>query len=433
MIKAGYARLDVTPPLGTDISGYFHRRLAKGILDPLYLIAVAVNNGEKTAVIMAIDYIGISRDENLEIRRLISERTGAEEDAIFISALHQHTSPCVANYKEKFTAMRDDVFKEVLFRKFADAAQIAIDDMKEAEISVAQCETSEPIAFVRRYFTDDGQVVTNPRETEHIVKRCADADNTVRLVRFTRRDSYDIALINFSTHPDVIGGEYFSADWPGFTRRFVEEDIPNTRAIFLTGTQGDSNHIDYFKPRKDILKGTGYEHSESMGRTVANAVISIWNSGKLIKGQQIFTKHKVVYNKTNQDGAEKYDEYKAWYDDYSAGKLKPTPHITELAYASRVIKLRTSPIFRPVPLSVVGIGDLLFVGFGGEAFTFYGDVARKLFPDRHVICAVCTNGYEGYFPTASAFSEGGYEASSSLFSPSLEDEIVAGIKEMVEE
>ena len=44
MLKAGFSRLDVTPPLGSDLSGYFYRRLAKGVHDPLYLNALAIAN-----------------------------------------------------------------------------------------------------------------------------------------------------------------------------------------------------------------------------------------------------------------------------------------------------------------------------------------------------------------------------------------------------
>ena len=431
MIKAGYARLDATPPLGNDISGYFHRRLAKGVLDPLYIIALAVRSGDSTALIIAADYIGIGKDEAKEIRGLISERTGVGEDAVFISALHQHTSPCIADPKMKLTALRDEEFKGVLYRKFADAAVMAIDDLSDCEISYGEAPTKEPIAFVRRYFTDDGSVVTNPKEDVTITARCAEADNTVRVVKIKRQGTYDIALVNFSTHPDVIGGEYFSADWPGFTRRFVEEGIENTRAIFLTGTQGDSNHIDFFKPKNERLVGKGYAHSEYMGRTVADAVISLWDTTSKVEGEQIFSKISTVYNKTNQDGIEKYDEYKAWYDDFNSGRLGYYPHITDLAYASRIVKLRTASIFRPVPISMIGIGKLLFVGFGGEAFTYYGEAMRKMFSDRIVVCAVCTNGYEGYLPTEKAFAEGGYEASSSLFTHTLEKEILAEAEKMI--
>ena len=56
---------------------------------------------------------------------------------------------------------------------------------------------------------------------------------------------------------------------------------------------------------------------------------------------------------------------------------------------------------------------------------------RKMFSDRIVVCAVCTNGYEGYLPTEKAFAEGGYEAGSSLFTPTLEKEILAEAEKMI--
>ena len=49
--------------------------------------------------------------------------------------------------------------------------------------------------------------------------------------------------------------------------------------------------------------------------------------------------------------------------------------------------------------------NMLFAGFGGEAFTAYGRAVRALAPEAFVISAVCANGYAGYLPTAKAFSE----------------------------
>ena len=214
MLKAGFARIDVTPPLGSDLSGYFHRRAAKGVRDNLYLNAVAIGNGDDTLVLMAIDYIGIKLEYNIKIRKLITQRTGVPADHIMIAALHQHTAPCIANPESRLTALRDETFVDVLFRKFADAAQMAIDDMKNAEMSTADAEVAEPIAFVRRYFTVDGEVQTNPNTDVYTLShRCAEADNTMRLVKLHREGANDIAIVNFSTHPDVVSGEYISADW----------------------------------------------------------------------------------------------------------------------------------------------------------------------------------------------------------------------------
>ena len=435
MLKAGFARIDVTPPLGSDLSGYFHRRAAKGVRDNLYLNAVAIGNGNETLVLMAIDYIGIKLDHNIKIRKLISQRTGVPDDHIMIAALHQHTSPCIADPETRLTALRDEAFVDVLYRKFADAAVMAIDDMKDAVMSTASLEVPEPIAFVRRYFTTDGDVQTNPNtDTCTLSHRCAEADNTMRLVRFSREGANDIAIINFSTHPDVVGGEYISADWPGFTRRYVEEDISGVSTLFFTGCQGDSNHYDFFKPKSERLKGGDrYTHAKYMGRTVADAVCAVWDKTNASQGDGIFARNTVLYNKTNTEGADEYDKYKAWQEDNAAGRLSYKPHITELAYASRIVRLRTAPVFHPVPLTIMGVGDVAFVGFGGEAFTAYGAAMRALAPEKFVVCAVCANGYEGYFPTEEAFAQGGYEAKSSLFTPTLEREIIDAAKGIFEE
>lgn len=434
MLKAGFARIDVTPPLGSDLSGYFHRRAAKGVRDNLYLNAVAIGNEDDTLVLMAIDYIGIKLEYNIKIRKLITQRTGVPADHIMIAALHQHTAPCIANPESKLTALRDETFVDVLFRKFADAAQMAIDDMKDAEMSTAEAAVAEPIAFVRRYFTTGGEVQTNPNTDVYTLShRCAEADNTMRLVRLHREGANDIAIINFSTHPDVVSGEYISADWPGFTRRYVEEDLPGVSAIFFTGCQGDSNHYDYFKPKNERLRnGDRYTHAKYMGRTVADTVFAMWDKTSAAAGDAIFAHHTVLYNKTNTEGAEEYDRYKAWKEDNAAGRLGYKPHMTELAYANRIVRLRTAPVFHPVPLTVMGVGGVAFVGFGGEAFTSYGYAMRALAPDKFVVCAVCANGYEGYFPTEEAFAQGGYEAKSSLFTPTLEREIIDAAKGIFE-
>ena len=428
MLKAGFAKLDITPPLGTPLDGYFYGRQADGILDVLELNTVAVSNGTDTVLLMAIDFIGITMRILNELRQQINDRTGVPADNILIASLHQHTSCGIG--KSDSNAITDRNYLDVLQRKFCDAAQLAIADLQEAQLSVAAEDVAEPIAFVRRYFTADGSVATNPSSKLTLTGRCAEADNTVRLVRFARKNVKDIAIVNFSTHPDVIGGTKFSADWPGFTRRFVEADNPDVSCLFFTGCQGDSNHVDFFKPKAERIKGSGYEHSRYMGRTVADAVKKCWNSTKPISGDRIYGGISVVYNRTNTEGMERYDEMKAWYDDYEAGKLDPKPHITELAYACRIIALRTAPIFLPIPVTVLCFGDVAFVGFGGEAFTAYGQLIRDLVPERFVVCAVCANGYEGYLPTEEAFRQGGYEVNDVLFTPSLEQELVAAAKEL---
>ena len=443
MLRVGFARLDITPPLGNDLAGYYHRRIADGVLDPLYVNTLAVTDGNHTLILIAVDFIGIQQPYADRIRQEVAQRVGVGEEYVLVASIHQHTAPCLTDNPDWLTRLRDTEYINVTIRKLVDSAQMAMDDRCEATLSTALTQTAQPISFVRRYFTDDGTVVTNPRSKYTIVKRCAESDNAVRLVRFHRQGAKDVALVNFSTHPDVVTGTKWSADWPGFTRRFVEEDLQEVSCIFFTGAQGDANHVDYFKPKEERIKeGSGYAHSRYMGRTVADAVVETWDKTQPMAETGIFARHTVLYNLTNTEGIEYYDQAEAYEKEYSenvkngvwAPDYTPAhPYLQGVAHAARILSLRNAPIYRPIPLTVMGIGKVALVGFGGEPFTSYSALLNDFAPDKFLLTVVCANGCEGYFPTAEAFSQGGYEVISSLFTPRLEAQILEAAQEMLKD
>ena len=98
----------------------------------------------------------------------------------------------------------------------------------------------------------------------------------------------------------------------------------------------------------------------------------------------------------------------------------------------RILELHDETLFRKVPVSVMGIGDLALVGFGGEAFTRYAAVARESAPDLYVMALCCANGGQGYMPDQSAYAEGGYGVSNSRFSPAVADMTQGAAKEMLD-
>jgi len=428
MLKAGFARVDITPPLGTYLDGYFSIRPMSGVLDPLELNAIALNDGEKTVVMIAADIIGIAMADVKYIKKKMFERLALPEECVLLHAIHQHTT---LRLDDKAVPDRQPAaYIELLYTKFVDVAQMAIDDMKDSVLSSGEKETAEPIAFVRRYKLDDGRSVTNPRSDEvpHIVSRLAEADNTVRLLRFKRKDAKDIALVNFSTHPDVVHGFKVSADWPGFTRRFVESDNSDVHCIFFTGAQGDSNHSDFINGVKD-----GYEHSRHMGRVVADAVAAVWDKTTPRASDKLFAKISVIYNKGNTEGEEKYEEAKAFEKARAEKTLNYAPTIEEMAYARRIIAIRESmTIYRPIPITVIGIGEVVIVGLAGEPFTEYGEALREASNGKFALTFCNTNGKQGYLPSVEAYAQGGYEAKSSQFTPELESQIIGEAKKLID-
>lgn len=425
MFQAGFARVDVTPPLGTELTGYFKKRISDGILDPIFLNALAIRSDEDTALIITGDFMYSIEKALTHYRWLITEKTGVPMDHILIQSIHQHTSTSAG-----IGGPTDAQYRDVLDRKFCDVAVMAIDDLKEASISIAQKETAEPISFVRRFRMTDGSTKTNPnrKHRELIDHPIGEADNTVRLVKFERKEGKDIALVNFQTHPDVIGGNKFSADWPGFTRRFIEEALP-VHCILVNGCEGDTNHHNIDIPSE---QNTGYEYSQYMGRVLTDTVVSSWDQTEPVAAGTITAKVVTKRIPTNMNGIEEIDECIAMYQAYQEGTLDKKFAMHELGELRRIAEMENATLVQSVPVSLIAFGKIALIGYGGEPFTEYADIPRAAVPDLFVLSACLANGAQGYLPSVSAFEEGGYEACTTNFTasvaPVLQNEAIKMLK-----
>ena len=56
---AGFARLDITPPLGIPLAGSWNPKPADGILDPLQVNAIAFRQGNTAAILLTLDLLGL--------------------------------------------------------------------------------------------------------------------------------------------------------------------------------------------------------------------------------------------------------------------------------------------------------------------------------------------------------------------------------------
>ena len=96
-MKAGFARLDITPPLGAKLAGYFHLRPAQDITTNLYANAVAFADEEgKTGVVVTLDILELMMRDTDVIRDMIVERVGLDRNAVMICCTHTHLGPEVS-------------------------------------------------------------------------------------------------------------------------------------------------------------------------------------------------------------------------------------------------------------------------------------------------------------------------------------------------
>ncbi len=437
-MKTGYSKICINPPYGAPICGYYETRLVKGILDSLYVRAVAFDDGETKAVVITLDLCELAPKYFDAFRAAIVEATKLSRDAIHISLSHSHTSPVVG--KDFASDLRSsDAYDEFLITSVRDAAIYAIDDLKESEMSFAETE-AKGISFVRRYRMKDGSVATNPGVlNENIDHPLGKPNEALKIVKIERRDADDILLINFGTHTDTVGGEYISNDYVGKTCDILETALPGTKCMFIMGAQGDVNHVNVNPtPEQAALSKIdfdgvprGIKHAEYMGRVIAGATLSVYSLTRPIVADKISYASKEVSLPSHQEN-DKLPEARKICELYDSGRAHELPYkemylTTAVAEARRIVALENGPDSFPFLLSALKIGEMVFAGVGGEPFTEIAERVSKASPFKTTIFTCLTNTLGGYIPTASAYAEGGYEARSSSLKPGGDDIVVDGM------
>ena len=445
--KAGFARSDITPAVGTPIPGYYSKRLMSGALDPLEASAIAVSDGKKTALIIALDTISTDAKATKAITDAVSAATGLPAEAMFIHSSHTHTGGSTRHAVNSSVGITEAdlpaiaAYTRLLAERTAEAAKAAVADLALAEIAIGRT-TLERHAFIRRYRMKDGSVRTNPGVgNPEVAGPIGSPDTMVQVVRFKRDlPKKEIVVVNFQNHPDVIGGFKVSADWPGFVRRTVEAALEGVNCLFVNGAQGDTNHIivdprpgermaDIFDPRAE---GVRYRNSKNMGVMVAGAALTVWGRCAPVEAGAVNYGISSVRTPSNRPKPEEMELARKYAKAHAEGRRSEIPakdmeYTTLVADAARKIRLENGPDFFNLPVSAVTVGDTLaFAGFPGEPFTEIGLRVKSGSPFRMTMVACTTNGSNGYFPVKTAFDEGGYEARTSSYTGAVADDLCNG-------
>jgi hypothetical protein len=201
-MKAGIAKLDITPALGANLNGYYRERPADRVIEPLYVTALAFSDGERTALAISLDISEILQRDTDDIRSRVAARTGLPFEAVFIHCIHTHTAPVISEILGFFK--RDPEYYEFFCGQVCAAAAGAIEDMKEAQPSIGRGK-AEGVSYIRRVRMKDGtaSTFTSRDDIPRIAGPIGTPDETVQLVKLQRPGAADIAIVIkfFKPHP----------------------------------------------------------------------------------------------------------------------------------------------------------------------------------------------------------------------------------------
>jgi len=431
---AGWAVRDITPPLGTELAGYFEPRRAEGVLDPLTVTALYIA-GEEEVGLLSCDLIGVPEEVVRRAREEIEALTGVPGGKVMIAATHTHTGPVVFS-KLGYTV--DEEYVAFLVEAMVEAFREAKDRAGEARLRLGRGKV-EGISFNRRYRLEDGTVVTNPpKDRPDLLGPAGPVDPTLTLL-VVETSGRNLVLVNFALHADTLGGNFISADYVGVLRDLTRKGC-GADLLFLQGAAGDINHLD---PEGRVATYTP-ENRLRIGKALFQEIKRIWDkieetSGPVLScsrrigvGQRLPSVREVEEAKRTLEEAQEVEGAGLTAEDLAKGDLK-----ARAFFAREVLSVwEEGGSEAEMELQAVRLGEAALVGIPAEVFAEIGLKMRDRSPFPYTSMVELANGAMGYLPTERAFSEGGYETmlnSYSRLAPDTERRVLEAGMELLEE
>jgi hypothetical protein len=424
-LQAGLAAVEITPPVGYRMDGYFSERLSTGLKDPLEAKAVVFQQGTTKAALVVADVIGVPQPLSSEVRALAAARTGIPAANIAITATHTHTGPL-------FSGERARIFSEQAAAKFGADPLAAVkypemlrDRLVEviaaanAAVSPAAIElvaaSEDRVSFNRRFHMKDGSVRFNPGVLNaDIVRAAGPVDTDLPFILISKNDRPVGSLTVFALHLDTVGGTEYSADYPGHLAHELRREFGDRFiSVFGLGTCGDINHID--------VSGRRRLHARLIGQQLAVSVLSARSRQPLAAPSLAAASARLALPLREVSVA----QLAAARANVPKIGGKELPFLTQVEYVTTLDLSARGPVL-DTEVQVLRLHrDVAIVLLPGEVFADLGLAIKRASPFKYTLVIELSNDNPAYIPTEKAFKEGSYETVNSRIVPGGGERLVA--------
>jgi neutral ceramidase len=242
-LRVGASRVDYTPATMP--------RNIIGVLDPIYVRSIVVDNGRTRAALIAVDAGGISTDlyNKVSARALVELNIPVTQ--LLLSATHTHSVPGqpVATLEEKVMQSLRDAVTRLQPARMAWGTGLSYINVNRDRI--------DPVT--NRWWEGPNYEGVS--------------DKTVAVVRFETPAGAPIAVYyNYAVHAVLTGTlDKISGDIHGASSRYIEESLGgNAVALFASGAAGDQNPI-YFNQTYELRDIRIADHARR-GEDISNAM-----------------------------------------------------------------------------------------------------------------------------------------------------------------
>jgi len=272
--SAGWAEVDITPPLGIGLAGRGGPgTLAKKILDPLFAQVLYLKDAKGVGfVLVSFDVVALPHDLSDRIRFDIVNELGVDWNLVLLNASHTHSGPytirsLIAGVGPPPKLEQD--YLASLEEKIVSATRAAAKSLKPVTVQVF--EGKSDIAINRRGRNNQGKMTMLPNPK-------APFDDNVWTLKLTPTDGSPPAIVfSYACHAVIAYGyEYaaISADFPGVARRTLRDALgPGSHAQFVQGFAGNVRPRSVVDPQKGVFRKSTPADLERTGTDLAKAVL----------------------------------------------------------------------------------------------------------------------------------------------------------------
>ena len=387
-LKAGAAKVEITPAVGTPLAGYSkrHGKPSTGIRDPLYVRAIALSDGEDTVVFISADILIFPRPLAEAIFKQLTADLKIPRQAVILSATHTHSG---------MGAIAPGFLHELVFGQYDPKVAEGL----KARVVWAVRQALEHQEFVEWGASSDSLLGV----TENRKHPLGPIDPKVGVFLLNTMKGQPLAVVvNAAAHPTTLRSDdfRFSADFPGELTRLVEEAYPGSICLFINGAAGD------LRPSG----GLGDDPEQKLkrfSRALAERTVGLVNQMTLKPKGDLVT----------------------W-----GWRIQLPPPQMRLGFMP--IPTLIGRLMRPgsTYLNLIALDDTLFVPLQAEMTTDLGQLLRyKLFlQGKQPFLLGYANGYLGYAVTPGEYKDGSYESWMTWYGPSFGELMVNAFEVLAE-
>jgi hypothetical protein len=414
--SCGAAVADITPARSAFLFGYPHvPRMSTGTHDRLECAVIYLRGRQGAALFLANDLIYFARDYALDVRQRIAAATGVPLEGIMLAATHTHSGPVVtdnlSNSADTVVPKADGEYLSWLADRQVAAARAAVESAQPAEVGLAIARAEG--------------VGTN----RHDPAGPTDADVPVLLARSRSTHAPLGCLLVYGMHPTVLheDSKLFSADFPGCTRRWLQEHTLSSECpvVYLQGGAGNQS------PRHVTRANTFAEAARiggNLARCIAGAITGM-TFGEVesiaAKSVRLEVEPRRFPDPATAEAALSLTRarFQALTNAHAPRQAVRTAECDVFGAEKTVLLSRAAAdgslahavsVASPAEIQMIRIGEWTFVGWPGEFFVEHVLAVKARSPKVFVV-TLANGELQGYIATPEAVARGAYEATNAIF------------------